>query len=99
MFTRTVTQQFEETFEEKPVEKEKSTFRPEEVADPVPELPEEPGHQQIIWQNVIGIGILHVIAVHGFVTGYNLASIWTWIFSESDFYSQLLLLLFLHTYI
>lgn len=88
MFTRTVTQQFEETFEEKPVEKEKSTFRSEEIADPVPELPEKPVHQQIIWRNVIGIGLLHLIAIRGFVTGYNLATVWTWVFSESDLFYQ-----------
>jgi len=39
-----------------------------------------PAVQPLIWRNVIGIPVLHVIAIYLFVTRYNEAKFWTWIF-------------------
>lgn len=40
-----------------------------------------PAVQPLIWRNVIGIPVLHVIAIYLFITRYNQAKLWTWIFS------------------
>lgn len=39
-----------------------------------------PAEQPLIWRNIIGIPALHVIAIYLFVTRYNEAKFWTWIF-------------------
>ncbi|XP_072753624.1 acyl-CoA Delta-9 desaturase [Anoplolepis gracilipes] len=39
-----------------------------------------PAEQPLIWRNIIGILVLHVIAVYLFVTRYHEAKFWTWIF-------------------
>ena len=73
MYTSTVTQ-----FEEPP-----KKDLPVEEKDSEPEaLPNEEGEQPLIWRNIIGIGILHVLAVYAFITSYQNAKFWTWIFSE-----------------
>lgn len=70
MYTTTVTRYEEKKEAEKDVE-------------PFP-VPREriPASQPIIWRNVIGIIVLHFLAVYGFVTGYRDAKFWTWIWSE-----------------
>lgn len=70
MYTTTVTRYEEKKEAEKDVE-------------PLP-VPREriPASQPIIWRNVIGIIVLHFLAVYGFVTGYRDAMFWTWIWSE-----------------
>ncbi|XP_050446405.1 acyl-CoA Delta-9 desaturase-like [Cataglyphis hispanica] len=49
------------------------------------ELPKEniPAEQPLIWRNVIGIPILHIISIYLFVTRYHEAKFWTWIFEIS----------------
>ncbi|KAM0731934.1 Acyl-CoA Delta-9 desaturase [Formica fusca] len=42
-----------------------------------------PAEQPLIWRNIIGIPALHVIAIYLFVTRYNEAKFWTWIFEIS----------------
>lgn len=75
MYTTTVTQ-----YEEK---KEEAGRTLEKDVEPLP-VPRErtPASQPIIWQNVIGIIVLHFLAVYGFVSGYRDAKFWTWIWSE-----------------
>ncbi|XP_070151665.1 (11Z)-hexadec-11-enoyl-CoA conjugase isoform X3 [Polyergus mexicanus] len=42
-----------------------------------------PAEQPLIWRNIIGISALHVITIYLFVTRYNEAKFWTWIFEIS----------------
>ena len=74
MYTTTVTR-----YEEK---KEADRTLENDV-EPLP-VPRErtPASQPIIWRNVIGIIVLHFLAVYGFVSGYRDAKFWTWIWSE-----------------
>lgn len=68
MYTSTVTQ-----FEEPP---KKATI--DLTAPPTEAKAEQP----LIWRNIIGIGILHTIAIYTFVTSAHEAKLWTWIFSK-----------------
>lgn len=55
----------------------------EEDVEPVPLAGKRsPARLRIIWRNVIGIIVLHFLAVYGFVNGYRDAKLWTWIWSE-----------------
>ena len=45
-------------------------------------LPSEYAEQPLIWRNIIGIAILHILAVYSLITSYKEAKFWTWIFSE-----------------
>ncbi|XP_011630342.1 (11Z)-hexadec-11-enoyl-CoA conjugase-like [Pogonomyrmex barbatus] len=40
-----------------------------------------PAVQPLIWRNVIGIAVLHFVAIYLFVTRYHKATLWTWIWS------------------
>ncbi|XP_076394858.1 acyl-CoA Delta-9 desaturase [Megachile rotundata] len=73
MYSSTVTQ-----YEEK----KNDNGKVEEDAEPLP-LPTEkiPARQPIIWENVIGIIVLHFLAVYGFMNGYRDAKFWTWIWN------------------
>lgn len=75
MYTTTVTTRHSE-------EKEENRTAEEDV-EPVPLAGKRsPARLRIIWRNVIGIIVLHFLAVYGFVNGYRDAKLWTWIWSE-----------------
>lgn len=75
MYTTTVTTQQEE--------KKGDSRTVEEDVEPVPLARERtPARLRIIWRNVIGIIVLHFLAVYGFVNGYRDAKLWTWIWSK-----------------
>ncbi|GAB1867762.1 Acyl-CoA Delta(11) desaturase [Camponotus japonicus] len=40
-----------------------------------------PAVQPLVWYTVIGVPVFHVIAIYIFVTRYNEAKFWTWIFT------------------
>lgn len=64
-------------------EDENASQAMEQDAEPFPLSAERtPARQQIIWRNVIGIIVLHFLAVYGFVSGYRDAKLWTWIWSK-----------------
>ncbi|XP_025266114.1 (11Z)-hexadec-11-enoyl-CoA conjugase [Camponotus floridanus] len=42
-----------------------------------------PAVQPLIWRNIIAIPVLHIITIYLFVTRYNEAKFWTWIFTIS----------------
>ncbi|OXU32084.1 hypothetical protein TSAR_007841 [Trichomalopsis sarcophagae] len=69
MYSSTVTQ-----FEEAP-------NKVEEDSEPSPLPVKEEGEQPWIWRNIIGIAILHVLAVYSFATRYHEAKLGTWIFN------------------
>ncbi|KAF3428451.1 hypothetical protein E2986_08871 [Frieseomelitta varia] len=73
MYTTTVTQYEEKKEADRTLEKD---------VEPLP-VPRErtPASQPIIWRNVIGIIVLHFLAVYGFVSGYRDAKFWTWIWN------------------
>ncbi|KAK1127953.1 hypothetical protein K0M31_003446 [Melipona bicolor] len=73
MYTTTVTRYEEKKEADRTLEKD---------VEPLP-VPRErtPASQPIIWQNVIGIIVLHFLAVYGFVSGYRDAKFWTWIWT------------------
>lgn len=74
MYSSTVTQFEDPPKKRLPVEEDSSA---EKIS-----LQDESGEQPLILRNVIGIGILHVLAVYSFYTSYKDAKFWTWIFSE-----------------
>ncbi|XP_011499801.1 PREDICTED: acyl-CoA Delta(11) desaturase-like isoform X2 [Ceratosolen solmsi marchali] len=55
----------------------------EQASEPSPLPCKEEGKQPLIWFNIIGIGILHILALHAFFTKYHEAKFWTWIFSPA----------------
>lgn len=76
MYTTTVTTRHSE-------EKKEENRTVEEDVEPVPLAGKRsPARLRIIWRNVIGIIVLHFLAVYGFVNGYRDAKLWTWIWSE-----------------
>ncbi|XP_028521409.1 acyl-CoA Delta-9 desaturase-like [Apis cerana] len=76
MYTTTVTTRQSEE------EKKKDDNRTvEEDVEPVPLGERTPARLRIIWRNVIGIIVLHFLAVYGFVNGYRDAKLWTWIWN------------------
>lgn len=50
------------------------------VEDP-PQLQSQPAQQPLIWRNIFGIAVLHMLAVYAFAASYKEAKLWTWIFS------------------
>ncbi|KOC64068.1 Stearoyl-CoA desaturase 5 [Habropoda laboriosa] len=40
-----------------------------------------PTSQPIIWRNVIGIIVLHFLAIYGFASGYRDAKLWSWVWN------------------
>lgn len=54
----------------------------EKDVEPLPLPVRTSASQRIIWRNVIGIIVLHFLAVYGFVSGYRDAKLWTWIWSK-----------------
>ncbi|CAK9815809.1 (11Z)-hexadec-11-enoyl-CoA conjugase [Anthophora quadrimaculata] len=74
MYSSTVTQCEEE--------KKDASQRVEEDVEPLPLARKRaPTSQPIIWRNVIGIIVLHFLAIYGFVSGYRDAKLWTWIWN------------------
>ncbi|XP_043249763.1 acyl-CoA Delta-9 desaturase-like [Colletes gigas] len=63
-------------------EEKKDSQSAEEDAEPC-QLPKGQTleRQPIIWQNVIGIALLHFLAIYGFATGYRDGKFWTWIWT------------------
>lgn len=83
MYTTTVTTRQSEE------EKKKDDNRTvEEDVEPVPLGERTPARLRIIWRNVIGIIVLHFLAVYGFVNGYRDAKLWTWIWSKYNLVSR-----------
>lgn len=77
MYTTTVTTRHEEK------KKNDNHRKMEEDVEPVPLAGKRtPARLRIIWRNVIGIIVLHFLAVYGFVNGYRDAKLWTWIWSK-----------------
>lgn len=77
MYTTTVTTRHEEK------KKDDNHRKMEEDVEPVPLAGKRtPARLRIIWRNVIGIIVLHFLAVYGFVNGYRDAKLWTWIWSK-----------------
>lgn len=75
MYTTTVTTRHSE-------EKKEENRTVEEDVEPVPLAGKRsPARLRIIWRNVIGIIVLHFLAVYGFVNGYRDAKLWTWIWN------------------
>ncbi|XP_076686921.1 acyl-CoA Delta-9 desaturase isoform X2 [Andrena cerasifolii] len=73
MYSSTVTQ-----FEDK----REASENTEEDVEPIQIRKEQiQAKQPIIWRNVIGIAVLHFLAIHGFASGYRDAKFWTWIWS------------------
>ncbi|KAF7990996.1 hypothetical protein HCN44_000801 [Aphidius gifuensis] len=72
MYSSTITQ-FEEPVRKIPLD--------EIASEPIPLPKETSENQPLIWRNVIGIAVLHLIAINGFINGYRDAKLWTWIFS------------------
>ncbi|XP_076248274.1 acyl-CoA Delta-9 desaturase [Calliopsis andreniformis] len=72
MYSSTITQ-----YEEK-----KPPQSTEQDVEPTP-IPKEQtlARQPIIWRNVIGITVLHFLAIYGLVTRYQDAKFWTWIWN------------------
>lgn len=90
MYTTTVTTRQSEE------EKKKDDNRTvEEDVEPVPLGERSPARLRIIWRNVIGIIVLHFLAVYGFVNGYRDAKLWTWIWSKYNLVSRFTYFFFL----
>nr|XP_033335355.1 (11Z)-hexadec-11-enoyl-CoA conjugase-like [Megalopta genalis] len=63
-------------------EKKKVDRSVDEDVEPFPVAREQTRvSQPIIWLNVIGIVVLHILPVYGFVTHYRDAKFWTWIWT------------------
>lgn len=63
-------------------EKKEANQTMEKDVEPLPLPVRTSASQRIIWRNVIGIIVLHFLAVYGFVSGYRDAKLWTWIWSK-----------------
>lgn len=73
MYSSTITQ-----YEEPPKKK-----ADEEASEPTPLPCKEEGEQPLIWRNILGIAVLHVLAFYSFFTRSHEAKLGTWIFSKS----------------
>ncbi|XP_063977669.1 acyl-CoA Delta-9 desaturase-like [Diachasmimorpha longicaudata] len=63
-------------------EEPKPDKEPKEIASeptPLPSLAHV--KQPLIWRNIIGIAVLHILAVYLLATNWSIATMWTWIFS------------------
>ncbi|KAJ8674813.1 hypothetical protein QAD02_010599, partial [Eretmocerus hayati] len=74
MCTTTITQQYEEI---------PKTIVEEEVSEPTQVPGEGKAEQPLIWRNIIGIAVLHLIAFHSLFFRSGEAKFWTWIFSAA----------------
>ncbi|KAL7302848.1 hypothetical protein TKK_0004080 [Trichogramma kaykai] len=83
MYSSVVTQQQYEVKEISAEAKEKPATTTECDSEPTPLPCNEEGTQPIIWRNVIGIALLHILTIRAFITGYDQATLATWIFTSS----------------
>ncbi|XP_014209579.1 acyl-CoA Delta(11) desaturase-like [Copidosoma floridanum] len=79
MYSSTVTQ-YEEPRKDK-IEKIEEIEKSDEEPTQLP--CKEDGEQPLIWLNIIGIAVLHVLALYAFIFHYNLAKWQTWVFSSA----------------
>ena len=55
-----------------------------------------PAVQPLIWRNIIGIAVLHYLAIYMFVTRFFEIKLWTWIFGTHLYIKQCKLILYLN---